>query len=374
MADRVAAAAQPVAEAVLVPVLNEEGAIGAFLAELAAHVRGRRVYVLDSHSRDGTVAEARSAAARWGVDLVVLESPRGLATAIAHGIDQTTEPRLAVIDGDGQHAPAGLDPLFAALAAGNDLAVASRAAAGATVAADWPRHRRLATKVVLMVLRAVGRCHGVSDPMAGCFALRRAAWRREAARFDTGGFKFLLDFLTVARRPRVAEVGVAFRARAAGRSKLAFSVYWELLVSLAWNVLRGVVPRRFIGFAAVGTVGTGVDAAVTGLLHAVLGLPFWVARPGGMFVAATNNYLLNNRLTFVGCRRSGAESLARGWLLYAGTQIIGSLTNYAVSVTLEWAGLWWLVALLVGALAGLALNFFFASRLVWGGRGLRRGD
>ena len=363
------AAPQPPAEAILVPVLNEEGAIGAFLAELAGHARGRRVYLLDSGSADRTVAEARGAAARCGVDLVVLESPRGLAAAIAHGIDQSTEPRLAVIDGDGQHPPAGLDRLFAALAAGNELAVASRAAAGATIAADWPTYRRAATRAVLGVLRLVGRCHRVADPMAGCFALQRATWQRLAARFETGGFKFLLDLLTVARRLRVAEIGVGFRARAAGRSKLAFGVYWELGVSLAWNVLRGMVPRRFVGFAMVGTLGTGVDVAVAGTLHAIVGLPFWVARPGGLIVAMTHNYLLNNMLTFAGWRRSGAPSLARGWLLYAGTQTLGSSANYVVSVTLEWAGLWWLAALLTGAITGLALNFFFASRLVWGRRG-----
>ena len=360
----------PASEAVLVPVFQEQGAIGPFLAELAPYAKGRRVYVLDSDSPDRTVPEARRAGARNGLDLVVLACPRGLAAAIRHGVEQSTEARLAVIDGDGQHPPAVLDGLFGALAAGCDLAVGSRFAAGATVAQGWPKHRQLVTNVLLLALRFGGRCHGVTDPLAGCFALQRAAWQRVRPRFETGGFKFLLDFLTAAPRLRVAETPIAFRSREAGASKVAFRVSWELLVSLAWNVLRGRVPRRFVGFGTVGALGTLVDASVTGILHAMLGLPFWLARPGSLLAGMTHNYTLNNALTFFGRRRRGVGAFARGWLLYGGTQAVGSLANYTVSVTLQWAGLWWLAAVLGGTAAGMTLNYLSASKFVWGqGRG-----
>lgn len=351
-------------EAVLIPVFNEAPVIGGFLTELAARGIDRRVYLLDSASGDDTVAEARGAAAGAGLDLVVVQCPPGLAAAIRHGVEQSTEDRLAVIDGDGQHSPAVLDDLFDALAAGHDVAVASRIAPGASIAAEWPRHRRLLTKTLLMVARRGGRCHGVADPLSGCFALRRSLWERVAARYETGGFKFLLDLLTVSPRLRVAETPIVFRARTSGQSKVAAHVLWELSNSLAWNLLRGRMPRRLIAFGTVGVSGSLVDGAVTGVLHALLEVPFLVARPAGILVGMTNNFLLNNLVTFRD-RQRGPGQLLRGWLLYAGCQSAGALTNYGTSVTLKWLGLWWPLALLGGIAAGVTLNYLSADRMVW---------
>ena len=351
-------------EAVLIPVFNEAGVIGGFLAELAQHARGRRVYLLDSDSRDGTVAEARRAAAAVALDLVVVNCPLGLSAAIRHGVEQATEERLAVIDGDGQHSPAVLDDLFRALEAGNELAVASRMVPGASVAAEWPAHRRVLTKVLLTVARLGGRCHGIADPLSGCFALRRALWARVAQRFESGGFKFLLDLLTVSPRHRSAETPVVFRARSGGESKAALHVFWEIIVSLGWNILRGRVPRRLVGFGTVGACGTVADATVTGILHSLLGVPFWTARPAGILTGMTTNYLLNNVITFRD-RRRGRGRLFGGWLLYAAWQALGAAVNYATSVTLNWLGFWWPIALLAGIAAGMTLNYLSASRQVW---------
>lgn len=348
----------------MIPVFNEALAIGGVLTELAERANGRRVYLLDSGSLDGTVAEARHAAVSAGLELVVVSCPPGLSAAIRHGVEQSTEDRLAVIDGDGQHSPAVLDDLFAALAAGHDVAVASRVVPGATVETEWPRHRRLLTNALLMVARLGGRCHGVADPLSGCFALRRPLWERVAARFETGGFKFLLDLLTVSPRLRAAETPVAFRARPHGQSKVAAHVFWELVNSLAWNLLRGRVPRRLVAFGTVGVSGSLVDATITGVLHSLLGLPFWVARSAGILVGMTNNFLLNNLVTFRDRRREPGR-LLRGWLLYAGCQSFGSLTNYGTSITLNWLGLWWPLALLGGIAAGVTLNYLSANRMVW---------
>lgn len=353
-------------EAVLVPVLNEAATIGAFLPELAAHSGNRRVYLLDSDSSDDTVAEARRAAAQAGLDLVVLRCPAGLSAAIRHGVEQSAEAHLAVIDGDGQHSPAVLGRLFQELGAGHDICVASRMAQGAAVAAEWPRHRRFFTKALWTAARLGGRCHGVKDPLSGCFAFRRTLWQRVAPRFATGGFKFLLDLLTVAPNPRVAEVPIAFRARQGGRSKVALHVFWELVNSLAWNVLRGRVPRRMVAFGTVGVSGSLADATVTGVLHSLLGVPFSAARPAGILAGMTNNFLLNNLVTFRDRRRKRWQ-LLRGWLLYAGFQSVGALTNYGVSITLNWLGLWWPLALLAGIAAGTTLNYLTASRMVWRG-------
>ena len=350
-------------EAILVPVLNEADAIGEFLRELAPHAAGRRLYLLDSGSIDATVAEAQSAAQRYGLELAVVPCPPGLAASIHCGIERSREGRIAVLDGDGQHGPDVLDALFARLA-DSDLAVGSRRVPGAAVADDWPRLRRVATACLLWAARHGVRCHGVRDPLSGCFALQRAAWERRR-RFDTGGYKFLLDFLAASKALLVTEVPVRFRARSAGASKVAFPVFWELLVSIARGAAHCRVPRRWISFGGVGALGTATDAALTGLLHGLLGAPFAWARTASILAGMTQNYLFNNALTFRAERRQGNAPMARGWALYAACQSIGAGTNWGVSVALHGTGTPWPAALFGGVLAGFAINFLTARRFVW---------
>ena len=348
-------------EAILVPVLNEEGVIGSFLTELARHAAHRRVYLLDSGSEDATVAEALAVA---GLDLTVVPCRRGLATAIRHGVEQSREARLAVIDGDGQHDPRVLSALFAQLDAGCDVAVGSRFVAGASVASDWPWHRHFVSTALLAAVRLGVRCHGVRDPFSGCFALRRDVWRRVADRFATGGYKFLLDLLSTSRKLRVAEVPLAFRARAAGASKLSFKVFWELLISLAAGVLRGLVPRRWLSFFAVGTLGFATDILLTGLFYHYLGAPFMLARPLAIGASMTQNYVLNNGLTFAESKHMDGERL-RGWATYVVCQTLGALANWGVSVAVHDAGTPWPVAVLAGVGAGLTVNLTAALKVVW---------
>ena len=349
-------------EAILLPVLNEEDVIGPVLEELRDVAAGRRIYLLDSGSRDETVAVARAVP---DLDLAVVECPRGLAAAIRHGVEVSTEPRLAVLDGDGQHDPKVLPALFQALDAGEDAAVGSRKVAGATVAEDWPRGREAASAALLSIVRRVVRCHGVRDPLSGCFALRREAWQRVASSFETGGYKFLLDFLAASPRLRVAELPINFRARRQGKSKIAFVVLWELLVSVLRGVTRGRVPRRWLSFGCVGALGTLTDMAATGLLHVGLGVPFAFVRVPGIVAGMTQNYFLNNHLTFRDARRHGAAPLARGWALYAACQTLGASANWLVSVGGFAAGLSWPVAVIGGVAVGFGVNFATASRLVW---------
>ena len=356
----------PATEAILVPVLNEEGAIGPFLAELAPHAIGRRVYLLDSGSRDATVAEAQCQARGCGLDLAVVDAPPGLAPAIRFGIEQAPEQHVAVIDGDGQHAPQVLDALFQDLRDGGDLAVGSRAVPGASVALDWPRYRLAASAVFLRLVRAAVRCHRIRDPLSGCFALRRQAWQHVAARFETGGYKFLLDFLAASpRHLRATERPLQFRARRAGDSKLAFAVLWELLVSVARGVFRAAVPRRWISFGGVGALGTASDTLATGIAYHLLGTSFAVARVGGLFVGTVQNYLLNNQLTFADRRRRGFRNLARGWCIYAASQSVGSAVNWGVSVGTHALGVPWVLAVVLGVGTGAVVNFLAATKLVW---------
>ena len=353
-------------EAILVPVLNEEGAIGKFLAQLAQTARRRRVYLLDSDSTDATVPEARDAAVRAGVDLHVIGCPPGLAESIRTGLANSVESRVAVLDGDGQHDTAIVDTLFETLRSGADLAVGSRNVAGASVSEDWPWYRSWGARVLSWLARIAIFPRGLRDPLAGCFAMQRTAWNEVADRFETGGYKFLLDFLAASRKRLViVESPLVFKARMGGTSKMALPVFWEVLVSLEYCLLRGRIPRRWLGFGSVGALGMVTDMLLTGFLLNVVGIPFAWARPVPVLVAMTQNYAMNNRFTFRDAQRKGTNALASGWLLYVGCQAVGAATNWGVSVLVYALSVPWFLALPTGVLAGMVVNFVAARRIVW---------
>ena len=140
---------------------------------------------------------------------------------------------------------------------------------------------------------------------------------------------------------------------------------WEWLVSGVRRALGGHVPRQWISFGGVGALGMVTDAAFTGILHGLIGLPFALARPVPILLSMTQNYLLNNRLTFGDVQHRGAAPMIRGWAVYVACQTTGAVVNYIGSVALHWWGLPWLFALIGGVVLGTVINFAMAKRLVW---------
>lgn len=110
---------------VIIPALNEADSIASVIAELDEHVPACDVLVIDDGSRDDTARIARDAGAR----VVSLPFNMGVGTALRtgfrfahrHGYD-----RVVQTDADGQHDPAQIPVLLAALDAGADLAIGSR--------------------------------------------------------------------------------------------------------------------------------------------------------------------------------------------------------------------------------------------------------
>lgn len=109
---------------VVVPTLNEEGALRLVLPRLKAvfeklGLRGE-VLVVDGRSTDRTVAVAGAGGAR-----VLTQKGRGLGGALREGMLATSSPWIAVVDADGSHPPEILADMWASRG-GWDLVIASR--------------------------------------------------------------------------------------------------------------------------------------------------------------------------------------------------------------------------------------------------------
>lgn len=142
---------------VLVPARNEGPRLGALLRAVRHHVPQADLWVVDGHSTDNTAAVAREARAR-----VLAQVGRGYADALAQGYAEARRAgaqALVQLDADGQHPPAALPLLLAALP-DFDVVYASRH--GTASPGTWDR--RLGNQVLRSATAALAWSQGLPSP------------------------------------------------------------------------------------------------------------------------------------------------------------------------------------------------------------------
>jgi glycosyltransferase involved in cell wall biosynthesis len=199
---------------VVIPVLDEVGALPALLAAMPA---GYRPLVVDNGSTDGSAEVARRHGAR-----VVAEPVRGFGSACWAGL-VAADPADGVVcfmDGDGSFDPAELPRVAGpVLAQAADLVLGARRS---PVRGAWPLHARLAN------LALAGLLNRTRPMRRGGTHLRdlgpmRAARRSDLLALDLrdrrSGWPLEMVLAAAAAGWRIREVDVAYRARV-GQSKV----------------------------------------------------------------------------------------------------------------------------------------------------------
>ena len=116
--------ARPADTSVIVPALNEEGAIAEVVARLQSGGPWHEIIVVDDGSTDATGERARAAGA------IVVRHPynKGNGAAVKSGIRKATGDVVLIVDGDGQHRPADAARLVSGIGE-FELVVGARSAA-----------------------------------------------------------------------------------------------------------------------------------------------------------------------------------------------------------------------------------------------------
>lgn len=127
--------------------------------------------------------------------------------------------------------------------------------------------------------------------------------------------------------------------------------------------------RQFALFCVSGGLAFAVDAGLTQAWVSLVGLDPWSARALSFPVAVTCTWLFNRHFTF---RVRRELPLWREWLVYVGTQLGGlsvNLGSYALLVGVSaMAARWPALAVAVGSVAGLLVNFFGAKHVAFKAR------
>ena len=201
--------------AVVIPAFNEAARLPETLARVRAHLAGlgreHEIVVVDDGSTDGT-AEAARHAGKGAVRVLRHEPNRGKGYAVRRGMLAATGERRLMTDADLSTPIEELAGLEAELDRGLDVAIGSRAVAGARVEVHQPLYREAMGRAFNALVQAL-LLPGLHDTQCGfkLFTAAAAEAAFSACRLD--GFSFDVEALYVARLRglRIAEVPVVWR-------------------------------------------------------------------------------------------------------------------------------------------------------------------
>jgi len=226
---------------IIIPTRNEEASIGRVLDEVAAAMEGGDSYevlVVDTDSRDGTVAIAKARGAR-----VIAEPRRGYGRAYKTGFHAAKGNVIVTLDADLTY-PAAMIPDFvrevmdgADFVSGNRLANLSSGAMSGM--------HRLGNRILTTSFRVLSG-FPIQDSQSGMWAFRREILGRLELVHDGMAFSEELKLEAVLRGLRFREVPIEYRPRV-GEKKIR-SVR-DASANLVWLFRKrfGWVPRPSSG-------------------------------------------------------------------------------------------------------------------------------
>jgi len=198
---------------VVIPAYNEALRLPAYLNEVVAYFDGRaepyEVIVVDDGSADETAARVLEAqASHPSVTLHRLAENRGKGHAVRAGMRAARGALRLMADADGATPIAEGKRLEAAIQAGADVAVGSRALHDPSVRREVLLHRKLSGEIFNFFARRMG-VGDVTDTQCGFKLFRSPAAATLFGELETDGFGFDVELLLLARRHRYRVVEVA---------------------------------------------------------------------------------------------------------------------------------------------------------------------
>lgn len=215
---------EPLSLTVILPTYNERENIPILIAGVLAAVQTPvQVLVVDDNSPDGTWQAVQEIAAREPrVRLLHRTTERGLTSAIWAGIQAADTDAVSWMDCDLAMPPETIPLLLERLAAGADVAVGSRYAAGGRDVGHGFMARAFSVTINTFASLLLG--WGVRDYTSGFVAARRSVFDQIVLQGDYG--EYCVDLLARAQRLgfRVEEVPYISGARLHGESKTGANV------------------------------------------------------------------------------------------------------------------------------------------------------
>ena len=224
---------------ILIPALNEEGALGNVIREVNLVLPGVPILVVDDCSTDGTLTVAKDA----GADVLTVACHLGLGGCVQAGYRLAHElgfQYVVRIDGDGQHDPKYIPVIFERLkSSGCQMVIGSRFMKG-----DG-EHTSVWRQLGILFFRAVLRPildKPVHDPTSGFVGVNKEAIEVFARSFPLEYPEIEALVVLQRRKFRFEEVPCKMRKRQAGVSTITGlkTIYYiiHVLLGVFINIIK----------------------------------------------------------------------------------------------------------------------------------------
>jgi len=360
---------------VIIPTFNEEENIAAIIGAVnevfrQSGIRGE-VLVVDDSSKDRTIPIVQEIAGQNGnVRLIVRKDDHGLSQSVVEGFGKARSDILQVIDADFSHPPELIPRFYEAVRDGADIAIGSRYMKGGDIE-QWPLKRR----VISLGATAFGRVlfPEVTDPVSGFFAVRREVVA--GAPLAPRGYKILMEVLGRGRWHSFVEIPFVFKDREEGTSKLRLDTMVDYLRQCA-GIARFTVTRRagpvwdewvkIVRFGLVGFSGIFVNMGLLYALTEIAGIYYLVSAAIAIELSIVNNFIWNDVWTFKSAGDLRFERKVQRFASFQAVSVGGLAINMVVLYLLaEIAGVYYLVANLVGIFVAFAWNYMVNRHFTW---------
>jgi dolichyl-phosphate beta-glucosyltransferase len=248
---------------IVIPAYNEEGRLGRALSRIREYFTERSVplgvapqiglkqleiLIVDDGSNDGTARIAKELARELPcVRLVSNGENRGKGYSVRHGMLEARGRVALFTDADLSSPIEEIEKLLAAIAAGYDIAIGSRALDRSLISIHQSRHRELGGIVFNGLVRLVTGLP-FHDTQCGFKLFRREPSRIifEQQRIERFGFDPEILFLAKRHGLRIAEVPVRWAHDPATKVQVLRDsvMMFRELVAIRWNWLLGRYPNE----------------------------------------------------------------------------------------------------------------------------------
>lgn len=246
---------------VLIPCLNEEGAVGQVVERVSEILPEARIVVCDNGSDDRTAEVAKASGAH-----VIHEPHRGKAHAVATAFRNIDVDLLVMIDGDGSYLPEGITTLLETHQRTRaDMVVGVRKASDSDTAFRLG-HQAGCKLFAFFLAGAFGL--QVRDVFSGLRLFTRRFYRNVPILGRGFELEMELNIQCADKGFRYAEVDVPFRERAGAEpSKLRTFRDGGRILACMLALFRDFLPLRFFSLCAVVFAALSLAAGAPPLLE-----------------------------------------------------------------------------------------------------------
>ena len=200
----------------IIPTLNEAGAIGRDLAEVPKKIISE-IIVIDGYSTDNTAIEAK-AKLRKGKDRFILQRRKGFGNALLEAFRKSRGDVIVIMDGDGSQNPKDIPAFLKKIKQGYTYVMGTRYGRGGR-SDDDTIIRLIGNRALTLLTNLIHRTK-VSDSLYLFIAIKRENLNK--LKLSSPGIEICVEIPIKAHKAglKFSEIPVVERARYAGESKV----------------------------------------------------------------------------------------------------------------------------------------------------------